>query len=254
MSTLPACEYKEKAVVDKRASHVCGPSCKRPESSLNISDVLQCLRTRPKCDALTATGERELVLPGDACASCKRKRPTCTCSRSLKGKGVCVRKNGTSVCVKKVRFALRLKLKSLKQEIKGLNNDETVEFLREMVSRFCERTGEADRCASFKERVLDSMQCIKKKNSTRDSSTIDIELELAESPVTPGSVAQGRRLLGSTSHDTANLVEDAIADDDEYVDSVQYNTPTPTPGSGSKRIVSGFVILMSFIGHLLTVL
>jgi len=251
MSTLPVCEYKEKAVVDTRVSHVCGPSCKRPESSRNISDVMQCLRTRSKCDAVTPTGETELVLPGDACASCIRKRPTCTCSGLLKENGVCVRKNGKSVCVKKIKLGLKLKLKSVKQEIKRLNTDETVELIREFISRFCERASSTDRCASLKDRVLDSLKCTKKKNSTRDSSTIDIELEMAESPVATKAMAQGRRLLGSTSHDTANLVEDAIADDEDYVDSIQ---TTSTPASGSKSIVSGFIILMSLISHLLTVI
>lgn len=250
MSAVPICEYKEKAVADTAASHVCGPSCKRPQSSFNIGDVMKCLRSRSKCDAVTAPGERELVLPGDACARCIRKRPTCTCSGSLKKKGVCVRKNGNSICVKKIRLAVKLKLKSLKQEIKSMNRNDTVELIREFVSRFCERTSSATRCANFKERVLDSLQCTKKRNSTSDPSTIEIELEMAESPETTTSMAQGRRLLGSTSHETANLVEDAIADDDEIIDSLQYEMAS----SGSKSIVSGFIVLMSFIGHLLTVL
>jgi len=249
MSMLPVCEFKERAVFDTRASHVCGPSCKRPQSSFNISDVMKCLRTRSKCDSVTANGESEPILPGDACATCIRKRPTCTCSGSLKNKGVCVRKNGNSICVKKIFLGLKLKLKSLKQEIKRLNTSETVELIREFVSRFCERTSSKNRCASFKDRVLDSLKCIKKKNSTRDPSTIEIELEMAESPVTTTTMAQGRRLLGSTSHETANLVEDAIADDDEYIASITMDPDF----SDSNSILPGFIVLLSFIGHLLIV-
>merc|ERR1719445_1143987 len=107
-----------------------------------------------------------------------------------------------------------MKVKSvIKNEFRNMTKENLTEVLKELTERFCERIDEAERCSNNLNMILDSLVCTGKRNiSTTD--LVEIDLEVAE---------------GAAIGDAVSLVEDAIRDDDDYIDNTVSSSSSGIP-------------------------
>jgi len=239
----PECGSGEKPVVDEGVLS-CSPSCRRTESSFDLKDVIDCVKSKKECD-----GEEEpVVLPGERCSTCRWKG---ACAKTCNNAKVCVRarerdniKKVVLTCVKlrKLRFRLRkrnLTLADAWAKLKALTKDEIPNVLREMVERFCERNSQAKRCQRFSDVVRDSLVCKKKQEKDGD---IEIEVEVADGDM---EIMSTRRRLAED--DTpAKFLEDAIEDNDIAGPEVlveETDTSPPKDDSAASRKVALMSVL-----------
>jgi len=244
----PTCDVEEEPLTDRENLRCC-PPCVRPASKAHLLRVIACRKLLPECDD-DDSSKRSTFLPGEACPICEPKRPAC--AKACGAKSVCVRarKDGEVVkkCVKKRRIKMILKLRpNITEEIQNADKKTMTRVLKEFVSRFCERNGEAERCDKFKEKIQDSLECIKKKKG-KESNEIEIEVEHAGEDES----AEGRRLLADTDA-VEQFVNDAAKDDPEYVESstlAEAETPIDDDDSSASTLniffISVFFSTLSF--------
>jgi len=228
-AAIPDCEEGEKGLTAKSFTS-CAPSCKRPESAFDMEDVIECLKDLPRC----SSEEKPVRLPNTRCPACLPKRPACAVACA--GARVCGRvpKNKTMVkkCLRKNQFKLRIKAKSaFSAKLKAFTASQMEGVLVEFVERYCERNGAADKCGEYLDRVRDSIKCVKKENG-KDSTIITLEVAEDEQD------AVQRRLLQDLSHEASDLVQDAVKDDTDLVDSAVVVTTGYDENSVSKNMVS----------------
>merc|ERR1712038_122772 len=138
-----------------------------------------------------------------------------------------VRRDGTATkkCIPKRRIKLILKLKqSIRKEIRQASKETMTGVLKEFIQRFCEQNSEAQRCAQFKDKLLDSLECTKKTNGTRERKDKDnvVEIEVEFGDEEDAETENGCRLLS-----------DAAKHDSDYVEGVEGDVVTPGPDSSA---------------------
>merc|ERR1712141_900362 len=126
LRTVEQCEVGERGIT-RQSITTCAPSCRRPESSHDITDVIECVRNLNRC----AENELQRVLPGEQCARCIEARPTC--ATACNDRQVCVRgRQDNPRCVNKKAATLILKVKqNLKERIQGLSKEQVVPVVLE---------------------------------------------------------------------------------------------------------------------------
>lgn len=245
----PSCDVEEEPLTDDENRRCC-PPCVRPASKVHLLRVIACRKLLPECDD-DDSSKRSTFLPGDACPICEPKRPAC--AKACGAKSVCIRgrRDGEIVkkCVRKRRIKMILKLRpNVTEAIRSADKETMTRVLKEFVERFCERNGEAVRCAKFKEKIQESLECTKKKNREGSDDEIEIEVEHAGEDES----AEGRRLLADTDA-VEQFVNDAAKDDPDYVESSTLEEPeTPLVYDDSSAstpnifFISVFFSILSF--------
>jgi len=236
----PDCELEEKPLVDEDSLRCCAP-CIRPASKVHLLRVIACRKFLKECDDDEddePDRKRNSFLPGEACPICGTKRPKCEPGCNDKQLCIHVRRDGTATkkCIPKRRIKLILKLKqSIRKEIRQASKETMTGVLREFIQRFCEQNSEAQRCAQFKDKLLDSLECTKKTNGTRERKDKDnvVEIEVEFGDEEDAETENGRRLLSETATGAESLLSDATKHDSDYVEGVEGDVVTPGPDSSA---------------------
>merc|ERR1712141_449991 len=229
----PDCELEEKPLVDEESLRCCAP-CIRPASKVHLLRVIACRKFLKECDDDDDEPDRKRnsFLPGEACPICGTKRPKCEPGCNDKQLCIHVRRNGTGTkkCIPKRRIKLILKLKQIiRKEIREASKETMTGVLREFVQRFCEQNSEAQRCARFKDKLLDSLKITKKTNR----EDIEVELEVEFGDEEDAETRNHRRLLSETETGAESLLSDATKHDSDYVEGVETADVTPGPDSSA---------------------
>lgn len=237
------CEPLERGITDEQ-SESCGPSCRRPESSYELNEVVECIKDLRRCEQ----GEEPVQLLGSRCKSCVGRRPTC--EPACEEREVCARgsrrNGGTPRCVRKGIYTLRFRTRvgsSLGSSFRSFtNNDQPTRVLIEIVERFCERNSVESRCERFLGAVQDSLRCNRRREDPSNENEHIVEIEIAETEETSSS----RRLL-SEDDTPLTLIQDAVTDVSEDVEGAVTVAPTPEDNNSFKNKLSGLVILLSMM-------
>jgi len=215
---VPECTATEKPQLN-RSMLTCGPSCVRAASKKHLLEVIACKKQLPQCKD-DDTSKRNFFLPGQACPLCEPKRPGCPVK--CDGNKVCVRgRQKDKKCVRKRRIVLRIVLKKiLRSGLHNISKSDMTGILKELLQRYCERNAQESRCTPNLERILDSLDCTRLREQTEaevtdESMVYEVDVEIAESE--------------SEDDMSSELLEDAVKDDDDYVESAQSTLPSSIP-------------------------
>lgn len=171
----------------------CGPSCKRVEWTCTKLAVAQCLSNRTACTA----NEQPTDVFGECCPSCLRQKPVCTpaCADTTK----CVTtENGTACRAFGHPSSFLIKAASRAEFNGNISADQMANFIKETVTRFCERPENVNPCASV-QMVLDGLNV----------TVLKLADDRANVTVTVADAASASRRLLQTG---AGLVGQALTD------------------------------------------
>lgn len=238
LQKVPECAINEVSVTDENNTR-CAPSCRRTESHYAIKDIINCIKKRPEC---TPEGDKVRILPGDLCHRCVKPRPKCP--QSCEELSVCIGEDfNVTRCERRKAFTLKMRIKNLVllAKMRDLTKEEVVPVLLEFVERFCERNSQAVVCENNLGPLRDSLRCVKKMRNGTEERELLVDLEASAR----GKMRQSGQRLLLEDYTPQDLLQNAVEDNTDDVDSAAISTESTTPTETPKDKSASFRISVS---------